>query len=95
MKTSTIKIFLCIFWLTAVILPLIRMLSTMAGVNVAAIMGTKKFLRALTQSLTVSTTAAGISIMLAGLLAWSIARTNIKHKTIINTIIITEWGFQI
>lgn len=87
-KTRAIKIFLCIFWLAAVILPLIQMLSTAAGVNIIDIITARKFFRALTQSLTVSTTAAGISIILAGILAWSIARTNIKHKTILNTIII-------
>ena len=83
--SSTLKVLLCIFWLVAIILPLIRMLSTMASVDILAVMGTKKFSRALRQSLTVSLTATVISVSLAGLLSWAVARTNIRHKTIINT----------
>ncbi len=85
--STPLKILLCIFWLFAIILPLIRMLSTMATVDVGAIISAKKFSKALTQSLTVSFTATVISVALAGLLSWAVARTNVKHKTILNTLI--------
>lgn len=85
--STALKILLCLFWLVAIILPLIRMLSTMASVDILAVMGTKKFSRALRQSLTVSTTATIISVCLAGLLSWAVARTNIRHKTIYNTLL--------
>ncbi len=47
--SGTLKILLCIFWLFAIVLPLARMLSTMADVDVGAIIRTKKFSKALVQ----------------------------------------------
>lgn len=87
-KSSTmLKLLLCAFWLWAIILPLIRMLSTIATVDVMAVISTKRFSKALSQSLIVSTTATVISVSLAGLLSWAVARTNIRHKTILNTLL--------
>ena len=85
--SGSLKILLCVFWLFAIILPLIRMLSTMATVDVGAVISARKFAKALRQSLSVSLTATAISVSLAGLLAWAVARTNIKHKTLLNTLI--------
>ena len=85
--SGSLKVLLCIFWLFAIILPLVRMLSTMATVDVGAVIGSRKFSRALGQSLTVSFTATLISVSLAGLLSWAVARTRIRHKTILNTLI--------
>ena len=85
--SGSLKILLCIFWLFAIILPLIRMLSTMSTVDVGAVISTRKFSRALGQSLTVSITATAISVSLAGLFSWAVARTKVRHKTILNTLI--------
>lgn len=85
--SASLKILLCIFWLFAIILPLIRMLSTMATVDIGAVISARKFSKALRQSLTVSLTATVISVSLAGLLAWAVARTKARHKTILNTLI--------
>ena len=85
--SGTLKIVLCIFWLFAIVLPLIKMLSTMADVDVIAVMSTKKFSRALRQSLSVSITGTAISVSLAGLLSWAVARTHIRRKTLMNTLI--------
>lgn len=85
--SGALKILLCIFWIFAIILPLFQMLSTMSTVDVGAIISTRKFSKALRQSLTVSITATAISVCLAGLLSWAVARTKVKHKTILNTLI--------
>ena len=85
--SASLKILLCIFWLIAIIFPIIRMFSTMASVDVGAVISTRKFSKALRQSLSVSMTATAISVGLAGLLAWAVARTNVKHKTFLNTLI--------
>ena len=85
--STALKLLLCVFWLFAIILPLVRMLSNMASVDVWAVMTTRKFSKALRQSLIVSTVATVISVSLAGLLSWSVARTNIRHKTSINTLL--------
>ena len=85
--SSGVKILLFAFWIVAIILPLIRMLSTMASVDVLAVMSTRKFSKALRQSLIASSTATVISVSLAGLLSWAVARSNVRHKTIINTLL--------
>ena len=85
--STSLKILLCIFWLFAIILPLVRMLSTMATVDVGAVISTRKFSKALIQSLTASFVATVISVGLAGILSWAVARTNVRHKTILNTLI--------
>lgn len=85
--SGSLKVLLCFFWLVAIILPLIRMLSTIATVDVGAVIGARKFGKALRQSLIVSITATTISVALAGLLSWAVARTRVKHKTILNTLI--------
>ena len=86
--STAIKVLLCIFWLVAIIEPLIRMLSTMATVNVGAILTGQKFIRALGHSVLVTAVATVISVGLAGLLAWCVSRTNIKHKSLLNTLLI-------
>lgn len=85
--STALKLLLCAFWLVAIILPLARMLSTMVSEDVLAVIQARKFSRALRQSLTVSFTATLISVGLAGLLSWAVARTNIRHKTILNTLL--------
>ncbi len=85
--SRSLKILLCIFWLFAIILPLIRMLSTMATTDVGAVISTRKFSKALSQSLIASFTATAISVGLAGALSWAVARTKVRHKTILNTLI--------
>ena len=85
--SGSLKVLLCVFWLFAIILPLIRMLSTMATVDVRAVISARKFSKALQQSLKASCTATLISVSLAGVLSWAVARTNVRHKTILNTLI--------
>ena len=85
--SSALKLLLCAFWIVAIILPLFRMLSTMASVDVLAVMSARKFSKALRQSLIVSLTATVISVGMAGLLSWCVARTRVRHKTILNTLL--------
>lgn len=85
--STALKILLCIFWLFAIVLPLIRMLSTMAAVDVGAVITTRKFTKALRHSLAVSFVATLISVSLAGVLSWAVARTNVKHKTVMSTLL--------
>lgn len=75
-----VMVFLALFWLLAVIGPLVMMLSTMADVDVLATLTARKFAKALRQSATVSAVATAISVSLAGLLAWATCRTRIRHK---------------
>lgn len=85
--STSLKILLILFWLFAIVLPLFRMLSTMTSVDVGAIIRTGKFAKALKQSITVSFVATAVSVVLAGILAWAVARTNVRHKTIMTTLV--------
>lgn len=85
--SDSLKVLLLVFWLFAIILPLIRMLSSMANVDVAAVVSSRKFSKALRQSMKASFTATGIAVGLAGMLSWTVARTNVQHKTILNTLL--------
>lgn len=84
-SSTVLKLLLCIFWFFTVALPLIQILLEMTSVDVVDILMAEKFLKALKQSLIVSMTATTISVIIAGVLSWSVARTDVKHKTIINT----------
>lgn len=85
--SAYLKLLLCAFWLVAIILPLLKMLSNMAQVDVWAIVSSQKFIKALLHSLLSSLTATALSVGLSGVLAWCVARTNIKRKNIINTLL--------
>ena len=85
--SSSLKLLLGIFWVIAIILPLARMLATMKGMNVFAVISADKFSRALSHSVLVSAAATAISVSMAGLLSWCVARTNIRHKSILSTLL--------
>ena len=85
--SSSLKLLLCLFWLVAIILPLFKMLSSMVQVDVGAILSSKKFIKALVHSLLSAFTATAFSVGLSGILAWCVARTNIKCKSVINTLL--------
>ena len=80
------KLFLALFWLIAVVGPLVTMLSTMAEVDVIATLTARKFSKALRQSVTVSAVATVIAVSLAGLLAWCTCRTRLKHRGIFSVL---------
>ncbi|MBO4788236.1 MAG: ABC transporter permease subunit [Lachnospiraceae bacterium] len=85
--SNALRLLLCAFWTVAIILPLVRMISTMADVDVSAMIHTKRFAKALTQTIRVGCTATVISVVLAMVLSWAIARTGIRHKTILITLL--------
>lgn len=75
-----LKGFLLVFFLVTVFLPLIRMLSQMAGVDLGALLSSQAFRTALSNSLWVSTVSTLISLSLALALAWLIERSGIRFK---------------
>lgn len=81
--SQTVKVLISAFWVLAIILPLITMLSSMSSVNVGKIISSRVFSKALRQSIIVSGTATVISVGIAGLLAWCTTRTLIKYKGIL------------
>lgn len=84
--SSYIKLVLAIFWIFAIILPLFKMLSNMGGVDIAKIIKSERFITALKQSLTVSTVSTLVSVGIAGLLSWCVARTAIRFKGVFSVL---------
>ena len=84
---AALKLVLGAFWLAAVVFPLGRMFSGMAGVDVRAVVTAPRFLRALRQSLAAAGTAAVIAVALAGALAWCVARTGLRRKGLVSALL--------
>ena len=77
--SNTTRVLVAVFWIVAIVMPLVAMLSNIATVDVGAILTSKTFVKAMRQSATVAAVATLISVGLAGLLAWCTNRTGIRH----------------
>lgn len=80
--SDSVKVLLAIFWIVAIILPLITMFSYISGADVIKIISNKKFVLALKQSLIVTSVATIFSVILASILAWCTSRTAIRFKNV-------------
>lgn len=80
--STAAKLLLCVFFGVAVILPIGRMLLTMADADIAAVISSQGFLRALKNSLSVAITATAISVLLSTALAFFIVRSGIRLKSL-------------
>lgn len=80
--SAGLKALLTLFWGVALILPLITMLLNLANVDVAKVVTSRTFSRALRQSLIVSSASTLISVALAWVLAWCVTRTHIGCKSL-------------
>ncbi|MCI8589611.1 MAG: ABC transporter permease subunit [Clostridiales bacterium] len=87
-KFSATQLFLALFFLVTVILPVLTMFSNLVSADIGKIITDKQFGIAALHSLKVSATATLISITLAFLLAWCMTRTNIKGKGLFGAIIL-------
>ncbi|WP_207736099.1 ABC transporter permease subunit [Eubacterium sp. 1001713B170207_170306_E7] len=79
-KMITAKSIIGLFFLVVIIMPLITMLTHLKDVNIVAVISSPQFSDALKHSVIVSLTATVLSVALAYLLAWCIARTNLCLK---------------
>ena len=80
------KLSVYLFWAVAIVLPMISMLSNIAHVDVARILSSRTFVKALRQSITVSSLATVISVSWAALLAWCITRTRIRYRGLLTVL---------
>lgn len=81
------KIFIFLFLIIAVIYPLIEMLIRVEWQEFGKLVTSKNFLEALTNSLFVTIIATVISITIAYLLAFTLNRTNIKHRAVLKVLL--------
>lgn len=84
--SGALKLSVYLFWAVAIVLPMISMLSNIAHVDVARILSSRTFVKALRQSITVSSLATAISVSWAALLAWCITRTRIRYRGLLTVL---------
>ncbi len=82
------KIFLALFFLVSVVLPLLFMFSNLFSADIEKILNNASFWKAALNSLCVSAVATVISITLAFLLAWCMTRTRVKGKGFFGAVIL-------
>lgn len=78
-----VRLLLLAFFAVAVILPLICMLTNIDRESLGRVVRSEQFRVGALHSLAVSLTATAISIGVAFLLSWSLARTGIRYKSVI------------
>lgn len=86
-KTSKTKILIIIFLILSVLYPLIEMLLRVEWSDFGKLVTSKNFIESLTNSLFVTTISTIISISIAYLLAFTINRTNIKHRAVLKVLL--------
>lgn len=86
-RTVVTKVLLATFFVVVVILPLVTMMSYLFRAEVGDVVSSLQFKTALGNSLVATLTATVISVALAYVLALSVTRTQVKHKTIITVLI--------
>jgi len=85
---SITKIFLALFFLVSVVLPLLFMFAGLFSIDVGEILRDASFLTAVLHSLQVSATATVLSVVLAFLLAWCLTRTRVKLKGFFSAVLL-------
>ncbi|WMJ22630.1 ABC transporter permease subunit [Paludicola sp. MB14-C6] len=79
-KINTLKLLIGVFLAVGLVIPIITMFFNMSKENIGQVLTSPQFGKSAINSLLVATTATILSVSFAGLLAWSIAKTNIKLK---------------
>lgn len=83
-----VKLILLILLFSVIVLPLLKMLAFIGGSDPLKLIQSPQFSRALKNSLASTLVATVASLSLAFLLAWSIARTGIKHKELFGMVMV-------
>ena len=86
-KRNTLTIFIFVFLIVSVFYPLLEMLLRVEWSEFSNLIKSKSFITSLNNSLTVTVIATIISITIAYLLAFTLNRTNIKHREVLKLLI--------
>ena len=86
-KRNTLTIFIFAFLIVSVFFPLLEMLLRVEWSEFSNLIKSKSFITSLNNSLTVTIIATIISISIAYLLAFTLNRTNIKHREVLKLLI--------
>ncbi|MEG0762960.1 MAG: ABC transporter permease subunit [Oscillospiraceae bacterium] len=79
-KINLIKLLLALFFGVTVVAPLLVMLTHIGDIDAFALLSSSQFTKALLNSLLLACVSTVISVLLAGALAFAIARSNVKYK---------------
>lgn len=86
-KKSKLSILIFVFLLITVFYPLVEMLIRVEWANFGSLVSSKGFKEALSNSLVVTSISTIISIVVAYLLAFTLNRTNIKHRAVLKLLL--------
>ena len=86
-KSNYLKILLTVFFIVCVILPLVQMFANIDAASFSAVVGQPLFASAVKNSLTASLLATLISVSLALLLSFCLARSNMRLKNMFKIIL--------
>ena len=86
-RTYAVKILLSVFFVVVVIFPLGKMLLYLFQTDIKSVTETDQFKKALANSLISTSVATFISVTLACILAYSVQRTQVRHKTIFSVLL--------
>ena len=86
-KSNIIKPLIALFFIMSVLVPLLRMLFQIGNVDISKLIFSTQFVNALKNSITTSATATVISVTIAFILSWIIARTNIRFKGVFTVLL--------
>ena len=78
-----IKSFILLFLFVSLVCPLFAMFLNLGQVDIARIFSSPYFITIIINTVTVTLTATIISVLLAFISAWFVARSNIKHKSLL------------
>lgn len=87
MRKNKLSIFILLFLIVSIFLPLIQMLNIVEWSEFTKTLTSYSFIEALNNSLFVTTVSTIISIIIAYLLAYSLNRTNIKRRAVLKILI--------
>ncbi len=85
-KLQGFKLVLVIFLCIALLLPLFSMFSNMLNTDIGRVITSSQFIKASKNSLVVSIISTILSVSLGGLLAWCLAKTTIKYKSVFSVL---------
>ena len=86
-KSKTTTIFILLFLIVSVFYPLLTMLLNVKWDTFSELLASKAFKTALSNSLVVTSIATILSVGIAYILAYTINRTNIKHRAFLKIVL--------
>lgn len=87
-KKNSSKVFLSVFYIVLLIIPIIKMFLFIDKMSILSVLNNPSFKTTLLNSINISSIATLFTLFIAYILAWSIERTRVKFKGIISILLV-------